>query len=501
MTAAPSRSARASPSALDWRWVSRDAVWPGTAKTSTHKHLTCCSLHAEARLPAAVILRGGCRWHTRQRPHLSPRLIPAHDTTRDRIRRHNRPPEPSRQRGRRAGRHAHAPDAAYDDRDRRQRARTAAARRLREIAGPHRSAGDGLLARHSAPAGHRRDERHNGHAHCRALLLPFLAVLTIVDGALRAGAMAAGLPGGVRWAEERRAFGGHPRGGVAAKVKMILPALPRRRAVLASINSRSSRRLDSPRSPDSCRATWRLRFRTSTRTDQHVGRSRPGRDSGLHHVGETRVSARRRLPRTRRVCGAGRTARDVPSGRGRTSCRHDFHRTRRGHVAAIPRRLRPRLPGSALPVARVHAGRPPSDQARSDQAPSLPRPELDCRSRGRPHVCDFCYKEAFFEGGRGFYTQRVDQVLLEIDRLPGRHLYFLTTTCLAIGDSRQRCSARLAGLSVSKPTNRLRSPAATAFSSRSGRSTELTVPGACHSRPMPRMPSNSAAAKRRSPNR
>ena len=46
-------------------------------------------------------------------------------------------------------------------------------------------------------------------------------------------------------------------------------------------------------------------------------------------------------------------------------------------------------------------------------------------SRGCPHVCDFCYKEAFFEGGRGFYTQRVDDALAEIDRLPGRHLYFL----------------------------------------------------------------------------
>jgi radical SAM superfamily enzyme YgiQ (UPF0313 family) len=46
-------------------------------------------------------------------------------------------------------------------------------------------------------------------------------------------------------------------------------------------------------------------------------------------------------------------------------------------------------------------------------------------SRGCPHVCDFCYKEAFFEGGRGFYTQRVDDALAEIERLPGRHLYFL----------------------------------------------------------------------------
>jgi radical SAM superfamily enzyme YgiQ (UPF0313 family) len=46
-------------------------------------------------------------------------------------------------------------------------------------------------------------------------------------------------------------------------------------------------------------------------------------------------------------------------------------------------------------------------------------------SRGCPHHCSFCYKDAFFEGGRSFYTQRVDTALAEIDRLPGRHLYFL----------------------------------------------------------------------------
>jgi radical SAM superfamily enzyme YgiQ (UPF0313 family) len=46
-------------------------------------------------------------------------------------------------------------------------------------------------------------------------------------------------------------------------------------------------------------------------------------------------------------------------------------------------------------------------------------------SRGCPHHCTFCYKDAFFEGGRSFYTQRVDAALAEIARLPGRHLYFL----------------------------------------------------------------------------
>jgi radical SAM superfamily enzyme YgiQ (UPF0313 family) len=46
-------------------------------------------------------------------------------------------------------------------------------------------------------------------------------------------------------------------------------------------------------------------------------------------------------------------------------------------------------------------------------------------SRGCPHHCDFCYKDAFFEGGRSFYTQTVDAALAEIERLPGRHLFFL----------------------------------------------------------------------------
>lgn len=46
-------------------------------------------------------------------------------------------------------------------------------------------------------------------------------------------------------------------------------------------------------------------------------------------------------------------------------------------------------------------------------------------SRGCPHTCDFCYKEAFYKGGRSFYTQLVDEALAEIERLPGKHVYFL----------------------------------------------------------------------------
>ncbi|MEO1146361.1 MAG: radical SAM protein [Cyanobacteria bacterium J06638_22] len=46
-------------------------------------------------------------------------------------------------------------------------------------------------------------------------------------------------------------------------------------------------------------------------------------------------------------------------------------------------------------------------------------------SRGCPHRCDFCYKDAFYKGGKSFYAQPVDDALAEIDRLPGKHLYFL----------------------------------------------------------------------------
>lgn len=55
-------------------------------------------------------------------------------------------------------------------------------------------------------------------------------------------------------------------------------------------------------------------------------------------------------------------------------------------------------------------------------------------TRGCPHHCNFCYKDAFFAGGKSFYTQRVDAALAEIDRLPGRHLYFLDDHLL--GDAR-----------------------------------------------------------------
>ncbi len=76
-------------------------------------------------------------------------------------------------------------------------------------------------------------------------------------------------------------------------------------------------------------------------------------------------------------------------------------------------------------------------------------------TRGCPQHCDFCYKDAFYEGGRGFYTQRVEDALAEIERLPGRHLYFLDDHLL--GD-RRFAEALFAGM---KGMNRVFQGAAT----------------------------------------
>ena len=67
-------------------------------------------------------------------------------------------------------------------------------------------------------------------------------------------------------------------------------------------------------------------------------------------------------------------------------------------------------------------------------------------SRGCPHACDFCYKEAFFQGGRSFYTQAVDDALAEIERLPGRHLYFLDDHLFGSGRFARELFAGMKGM-------------------------------------------------------
>lgn len=94
--------------------------------------------------------------------------------------------------------------------------------------------------------------------------------------------------------------------------------------------------------------------------------------------------------------------------------------------------------GRALPVYRSTSGRtldriPPIRRDLIRRANYLV-PNSIVVTRGCPQHCDFCYKDAFFSGGRSFYTQRVDDALAEIARLPGRHVYFLDDHLL--GDRR-----------------------------------------------------------------
>jgi len=94
--------------------------------------------------------------------------------------------------------------------------------------------------------------------------------------------------------------------------------------------------------------------------------------------------------------------------------------------------------GAPRPLYRSTAGRTlahvPSVRRDLIRRRSYLVPNSIVVSRGCPQHCAFCYKDAFFSGGRSFYTQRVDAALAEIERLPGRHLYFLDDHLL--GDPR-----------------------------------------------------------------
>ena len=70
-------------------------------------------------------------------------------------------------------------------------------------------------------------------------------------------------------------------------------------------------------------------------------------------------------------------------------------------------------------------------------------------SRGCPHTCDFCYKEAFFEGGKGFYTQRVDRPWRRSRACPAATSTSWTTTCSATSASRPRSSRGCGGWGAS----------------------------------------------------
>lgn len=125
----------------------------------------------------------------------------------------------------------------------------------------------------------------------------------------------------------------------------------------------------------------------------------------------------RRSQRSRASCGCD------PCGSGRT----DLSGIQADFRAGKPERVYASTTGRSL--ERV----PPTRRDLIKRSHYLV-PNSIVVTRGCPQHCDFCYKDAFYQGGRSFHTQRVDDALAEIDRLPGRHLYFLDDHLL--GDRR-----------------------------------------------------------------
>ena len=128
--------------------------------------------------------------HTRT-DRLPPHHAPALHHATHRVRRHHRSRAGARGRLGRPHRPRQRPDAPHDHGDRRQRARAAAAGRLRVAARAHRAASTCRIAHddfgRSARSTSSPGERVNGHAHCRALLLAPSACLNVVDGRLQLG--------------------------------------------------------------------------------------------------------------------------------------------------------------------------------------------------------------------------------------------------------------------------------------------------------------------------
>ena len=221
------------------------------------------------------------------------------------------------------------------------------------------------------------------------------------------------------------------------RVKFILPALTEATSPSgARSNIRCSRRSASRRSPPTSRRTI-----DAVIVDEHVEPLRiddtpgPRRDPGLHHQRLPRVPHRGPLPRARRVRRARRAARHLAAGRGGAPTRTRSSSAGRADLSAVPRRL-PRRPAACASIvdggtdARSHAADPP----RSDRAPPLPRAQLHRRHARLPAALRLLLQGRVLRGGRSFYTQRVDDALAEIARLPGRHLYFLDDHLL--GDPR-----------------------------------------------------------------
>ena len=233
---------------------------------------------------------------------------------------------------------------------------------------------------------------------------------------------------GAKAAQARRAPLRRPPAGRPLRVKMISPAK-------TAPDSRFWRSIKYSLFPP-------LGPRHPCRLPRPGRRDRRCRTSTLSHWTSTTTPTSSSSRRTSRPPGARTATPTTTAARGAYVCLGGLHPTSLPEEAALhadsvfcgpgedtwPAFLRDFRAGHPKPLyrstERTLDGLPPARRDLIKRERYLV-PNSLVVSRGCPHICDFCYKEAFFRGGRSFYVQAVDDALAEIDRLPGRHLYFL----------------------------------------------------------------------------
>ena len=294
---------------------------------------------------------------------------------------------------------------------------------------PRAAAGYAHDALHLRP-GVPPDERANGHAHAKALLLRTAETLNVAAGRLQLGRWQRVLLLELDGPREREVSLLGDGGEAAVRVELLLPALteakspffrPDQVRALPAARPRDARRVPAPGRRGRASRTSTCRTLDLDREPDLVG------DRGLRDVRPPRLRARRPLPRPRASVVSRRPARDLAA------------RTRRCGTPTRSSSARPRRPGrgssptcgpagrsaSTAPASRTLAG-VAAGAPRPRPPRAVPRAELDRRLARLPARLRLLLQGRLLRRRPVASTsQAVDEALAEIERLPGRHLYFL----------------------------------------------------------------------------
>ncbi len=172
----------------------------------------------------------------------------------------------------------------------------------------------------------------------------------------------------------------------------------------------------------------RRRDRTAGRARRRTPRrrsTRSGRDPGLHHQRLSRVPDGRSLSRKGALRLPWRSARHFPARRSSRSCRQYISGPRRRNLPEIPPGLSRGKPERVYPPSQVAPSTVFRPFAATSSNAALSRAELHRRLPGMSSPLRFLLQRRVFRRWpRLSIPNRSTRRSPEIDRLPGRHLYF-----------------------------------------------------------------------------